>query len=153
MICLKDFCCKNKGIPLSSRMFTSVSLLRRNSGFAVVLALSIMTLVTLVVLSLSALLVVEQRGAETRLLRLSAEANARLALNLAIGQLQKGIGTDARITSPELGNEPVTGEDHWTAAYEAWPYAADEADLPDDDASVGGFSTIDNRLIDESYAC
>jgi len=107
-------------------MFTTVNLPHRNSGFAVVLALSIMALVTLVLLGLSTLLVVEQRGAEARVLKLSAEANARLALNMAIGQLQKEIGRDARVTSPERGNEPVTGEDHWTAAYEAWPYAADE---------------------------
>ncbi|MGB0743318.1 MAG: hypothetical protein ACPGSB_02225, partial [Opitutales bacterium] len=79
------------------------------------------------------LLMVEQQGAGNSISKRSAEANAWFALNVAIGQLQKEIGVDARITSPRLGTEPVDGDEHWTAVYDAWRYAENgDVDDPQD---------------------
>ena len=50
-----------------------------------------------------------------------ARANARMALMLAIGELQREMGPDSRISAPhDAGSVATGGEPRWTAVYDAW---------------------------------
>lgn len=71
----------------------------RNSGFALVIALSLMAFVLLLLLSMSTLVQVESQSANIQLQRLEAEQAALLGLNVALGELQKTAGPDQRVTA------------------------------------------------------
>ncbi|TVP78981.1 MAG: hypothetical protein EA353_07260, partial [Puniceicoccaceae bacterium] len=68
-------------------------------GFAVIIALSLMSFVLLIVLSLVLLATVETTNAENAKARLLARENARLGLMIALGELQKHAGPDQRVTA------------------------------------------------------
>ena len=96
---------------------------RRNpSGFALVIALSLMAFILLLVLSISTLIEVETRSAQINLHTLKARESARLALNLAIGQLQEHAGHDQRITARAelLGDDNIHSSTRfWTGVWDA----------------------------------
>ena len=85
-------------------------------GFALMLALSMMAFVLLLVVSLTALIQVETRSAQTRLQILQARENANLALKLAIDQLQKHAGHDQRVTA----RAEILGENHFNPLARFW---------------------------------
>jgi type II secretory pathway pseudopilin PulG len=101
---------------------------RRQNGFALVVSLSLMTL--LVVLGLSLLTLSSKAlSTSTRELDLAeARANARVALAMAIAQLQKQTGPDQRVTTTAdqlasgNGEQSAAGEgrNHWTGVYRSW---------------------------------
>ena len=69
-------------------------------GFALVATVSMMVLLTLVALGMLSLSTIEQRssGENEENLR-TARANARMALMIALGELQKAAGPDQRVTA------------------------------------------------------
>lgn len=69
------------------------------SGFALVVSLLLMVLLNVLVVGLLSLGAVTMRGASLEEARAVARANARLALMLAINELQKEVGPDQRITA------------------------------------------------------
>ena len=69
------------------------------NGFALMLALLLMAFMLLLSLSMTTLVEVESRAANNSLHRLHARENARLALMLAIGELQSHVGPDQRVTA------------------------------------------------------
>jgi len=69
------------------------------NGFALVISLSLMVLLTLLGIGLLALSSIELRSTGNSSSQATARANARLALMLAIGDLQKHAGPDTRITA------------------------------------------------------
>jgi type II secretory pathway pseudopilin PulG len=69
-------------------------------GFALVASLALMILLTVVAVGLLTLSAVSLRGTSQSQTRSEAQANARLALMLAIGELQKHTGADTRVTAP-----------------------------------------------------
>jgi hypothetical protein len=69
-------------------------------GFALVVTLSLMVLLTLLAVGLLSLSAISQRASGQSLARAEAEANARLALMLAFGELQELLGPDQNITAP-----------------------------------------------------
>ncbi|MGF1531551.1 MAG: hypothetical protein ACFCU4_09350 [Puniceicoccaceae bacterium] len=69
-------------------------------GFALVVSLSLMTFVLLLLVSLSSFTSVETRTSFNQRDRIIAQANARLAAQVALGQLQNYAGSDQRITAP-----------------------------------------------------
>lgn len=71
----------------------------QNSGFALIIALSLMAFVLLLLLSITTLVQVEQQGAATGKAQLEAKQNALLALNQALGTLQAEMGPDQRISA------------------------------------------------------
>ncbi|CAA6692128.1 Unannotated [Lentimonas sp. CC19] len=71
----------------------------KNSGFALIIALSLMAFVLLLLLSISTLVQVEQRSSALGKVQLEAKQNALLALNEAIGALQAEMGPDQRISA------------------------------------------------------
>ena len=93
---------------------------KTHRGFALVIALSLMALVLLLVLSITTLVQVETRSAQIQLSTLQARESARLALTLAIGQLQRNASNDRRITARAelLGNKAVHPDTRfWTGVW------------------------------------
>lgn len=72
---------------------------RRNGGFALIITLSLMVLLTLIVVGLLSLSSVSLRGSANGLAMATARSNARLALILALGELQRSAGPDQRVTA------------------------------------------------------
>jgi hypothetical protein len=69
-------------------------------GFALVIALSLMVLLTVVAVGLLTLSTISLRASGREEAMQMARGHARMALALAIGQLQKSTGPDQRITAP-----------------------------------------------------
>jgi len=70
----------------------------KNHGFALVIALSMMSFVLLLLLSMSLLVSVETANAARSNSRLLAQENARLGILVAMGNMQKLAGPDKRVT-------------------------------------------------------
>ena len=100
------------------------------SGFALVIALSLMAFVLLLVLSVTSFVVVEQRSANIAKQQLAAKQNALLGLQMAIGELQQHLGPDQRATASadilDSSNNPYTLVWHsdptkgWDSATKDW---------------------------------
>ncbi len=80
---------------------TSLFRIHSNSrGFALVISLTLMVLLTVVAVGLLTLSSISIRSSTQGEAMQMARSNARMALSLAIGQLQKSVGPDQRITAP-----------------------------------------------------
>lgn len=91
------------------------------SGFALIVTLSLMILLTVIAVGLLTLSSISLRSSSQGEAAAQARANARLALMLAIGDLQKEMGPDSRISTPnDAGTTATGGQPHWTAVYDAW---------------------------------
>lgn len=98
-------------------------------GFALVVTLSLMILLTVVAVGLLSLATISLRTSSQESEMQVARDSAKLALMLAINQLQMHAGPDQRITAaaeqiPKSadGEEPLAPEPRrkWTACYDAW---------------------------------
>ena len=78
---------------------------RRQSGFALVITLVLLALLVLAVFALSALTKVSSEMAHSSVYQTQARQNAQLALDVALGELQRHAGDDTRIT----GMAGITG--------------------------------------------
>ena len=101
-----------------------VTACRKHRGFALVVTLSLMILLTIMAVGLLSLSAVSLRASTQGAAMSEARANARLALMLALGELQKELGPDQRISAPggqqlEEGDKSAGGQ--WTGVYDAWP--------------------------------
>ncbi|MFI5358252.1 MAG: hypothetical protein ACHQ4G_13045, partial [Opitutales bacterium] len=92
---------------------------RREAGFALILAVTLLALVVLLVLGLASLTKVETGMAAAGAKQAQARANARLALNIALGQLQKYAGPDQRVTATAEAFGGVVGTRHYTGIWDA----------------------------------
>ncbi|MDG0993970.1 MAG: hypothetical protein P8O22_04465 [Akkermansiaceae bacterium] len=70
------------------------------SGFALIATISVMVLLVMIALAMLSLSTIELRESQNGRAMAEAQANARVALMLAIGNLQKHAGSDMRITAP-----------------------------------------------------
>ncbi len=93
-------------------------LVTRRRGFALVVTLSLMILLTIIAVGLLSLASVSLRTTSQTEARAIARANARLSLMLAIGELQRNAGPDTRVTARAdilaKENPPVLG------VWESW---------------------------------
>jgi len=105
----------------------------RRAGFALVASLSIMAILVLIGVALFSLSSVASRNAALVNAKTEAEANAKMALMTAIGELQKQLGPDQRISAngaitAETPDETVA-HPRWTGVWDAW-VAGDPNDAP-----------------------
>ena len=90
---------------------------RARRGFALVITLSLMILLTILAVGLLTLSSVSLRTASQAKDMQTARANARLAMMIAIGELQKTIGPDQRVTAPADLKFPTANMPHWVGVY------------------------------------
>jgi hypothetical protein len=91
----------------------------RSKGFALVVTLSLMILLTVIAVGLLTLSSISLRSSSQGEAMATARANARLALMLAIGDLQKTAGPDRRVTAP--ANLPMaTHPEGLTGVWKSW---------------------------------
>ena len=91
---------------------------RQRGGFALLITITLLAFLVLLLVSLASLTRVETQLASNNQQLAQARQNALLALNIALGQLQKHAGPDQRITArADLENSPATPFSHWTGVY------------------------------------
>ena len=117
-------------------------------GFALVVTVSLLVLLSVIALGLLSLSVITLRSGTREQAQMEARANARLALQIAIGELQKQLGPDQRISangailSPNSVSHP-----HWTGVWDSWIAgpAADAPVNPDYPSEESHHQTIGNQ--------
>lgn len=87
-------------------------------GFALISTLAVLFLLALVAIAFLTLATAEVKSARSGRYQAEAEANARLALMLAYGELQRELGPDQRVSTASnfLESDEET-QKHWTAVY------------------------------------
>lgn len=104
----------------------SITPVRRARGFALIVTLSLMILLSVIAIGLLSLSSISLRGAAKGQAMATARGNARLAMMMALGELQAKVGADTRVTARAdiLGsdNPPVLG------VWKSWEGADHEAD-------------------------
>ncbi len=123
----------------------------KKQGFAVLIALSLMSFVLVIVLSLILMASVEIANAANAKDRLLARENARLGLMIALGDLQKHAGPDQRVTARgEIEPGTLDGAKMWTGLWNTesgtptapvWLVSGDNPD-PVTGASGGDSATL-----------
>lgn len=90
---------------------------RRQKGFALIATVSIMALLVLIVVGMLALSTSETKKAKQSEHQLIAQANARMALTIAIGQLQESVGPDQRVTANADIVFPASANSKWVGVW------------------------------------
>ena len=121
----------------------------RAGGFALIVTVSLLTLLALVAVGLLSLSAITVRGGTMEAAQAEARANARLGLMMAMAALQRDAGLDTRVTAPagilDDGHPALTGvwkswegSDHLTSGRMAGRPEAPDYDAKERPASGGG---------------
>ena len=132
-------------------------------GFALVVSLTMLVLLTVIAVGLLSLSAITLRTASQTSAQAEAQANARMALMIAIGELQKQMGPDQRISAnanilslDESGGETPVANPHWTGTWDSWRAGptSEEAGYPSDPSdhrTIPGSSNVRDGM-HPSYA-
>jgi Tfp pilus assembly protein PilX len=93
---------------------------KHRPGFALIATISVMVLLVMIALAMLTLSTVELRSSSNEKAMLTARANARLALMLAIGELQKSAGADQRVTALAGINPANTTQPHLLGVWKSF---------------------------------
>ncbi|MEI6604193.1 MAG: hypothetical protein WCP35_02705 [Verrucomicrobiota bacterium] len=93
---------------------------RRGRGFALVITLALMVLLTLLVVGLLGLSAVSLRASRQSQDLAVAQANARLGMMLALGEVQTALGPDERVSAAAAAVVATAKQPHLTGAWESW---------------------------------
>ncbi|MCB1130708.1 MAG: hypothetical protein KDN05_06225, partial [Verrucomicrobiae bacterium] len=96
---------------------------RQPKGFALLVTLSLMILLTLIAVGFLSLGAIALRTSSQGMAASVARNNARLALMLAIGDLQKAMGPDQRVSAPAGSVNRASSNPHLVGAWDAWHWA------------------------------
>jgi len=133
-----------------------------DSGFALIASLSIMAVLVMIAVALYSMSSVATRSAAIASARVEAQANAKVALMMAIGELQKQMGPDQRIsanagildTAPDTTVIDGVANPHWLGIWDSW-VAGDPADAPVNSnypsSTVSHHQTIGNQPDDSMH--
>ncbi|GAA5484194.1 hypothetical protein [Haloferula sargassicola] len=124
---------------------------RSDRGFALIIVIALMVLLSLLavgLLGLSSVTLRSSRGGDAMAV---ARANARMALTVAIGNLQKAMGPDQRVSANSSAVNGPGGEANLLGAWDSWHWNPESANSPDYTDKRGGFvrwlaSTADEDL-------
>uniref|UniRef100_UPI002240FF73 hypothetical protein n=1 Tax=Haloferula sp. BvORR071 TaxID=1396141 RepID=UPI002240FF73 len=93
----------------------------RQPGFALVISLSLMVLLTILAVGLLSLSTVSLRATGQGEALAIAQANARMGLMLALGELQKQAGPDQRVTArADIRDNGKIANPHLTGVWKSW---------------------------------
>jgi hypothetical protein len=127
----------NRTYILKKQRFLLDSSNRRDRGFALVIAISLMVLLTVLAVGLMTLATVSLRASGQSEAMQEARGNARMALAMAIGQLQKNAGADQKITAPAtIANESAP---RWLAGVWNGKLPTASTPVPDKDGQFLGY--------------
>lgn len=90
-----------------------------SKGFALVVTLSLMILLTIIAVGLLSLSAISLRSSTNGEAQAKAFANARMAVIMAIGELQKKTGDDRRITA-DASLFPTAKQGHLVGTWSSW---------------------------------
>jgi len=102
----------------------------KTKGFALVATLSLMILLTLIAVGLLTLSTVTVRASGREEAMATARANARLALMIALGELQKTMGPDTSVSAPASSVVPSASQPHLTGTWAGWHWAPTTGGTP-----------------------
>ncbi|GHC40253.1 hypothetical protein [Roseibacillus persicicus] len=108
------------------KLHASTSPPRRKAklGFSLIVTVTMLVLLSLIAIGLLSLSSTVLRGAQGDAAMAEARANARLALNLAVGELQKHAGPDTRVTARADILQGNVANPYLTGVWESWPIDA-----------------------------
>jgi len=115
-----------------------------NRGFALVVTLSLMILLTVIAVGLLSLSTISLRSSASGEASARAYANARLAVMLAVGELQKEAGDDRRITADASLLSATSAQPNLTGVWSSWSINAGAQ--PDQVAPVSGYDDQKTKL-------
>ncbi|MEM0964949.1 MAG: hypothetical protein AAGJ81_02195 [Verrucomicrobiota bacterium] len=108
----------------------------RNGGFALIIALSLMGFILLLLLSLTTFVQIETAGSVAAKEQQEPRLNAELGAMIAVGELQRFVGPDQRVTAradvvipPD--NSPFSGTGRWTGVWSSKSNTNDPDDQND----------------------
>jgi hypothetical protein len=104
----------------------------RPRGFALVISLSLMVLLTILAVGLLGVSTISLRGTGHTEALAIAKANARMALMLALGDLQKHAGPDQRITARADIRDEKIANPRLTGVWKSWEIKPDSPPSPSD---------------------
>jgi hypothetical protein len=128
-----------RGAPRIGRLKQFVHMLslhhrpRAVRGFILVVTISLMVLLTVIAVGLLSLSAASLRASSQESAKAQARANARLALMLAIGELQVELGPDRRVNCQAgIDRGSLPAHRNWLAVYDAWNAADRDRPEPGD---------------------
>lgn len=101
---------------------SSIRFSKCRRGFALVVTLSLMILLTVIAVGLLGLSSISLRSSSAEQLNQQARQNARLALMLAIGELQGTTGPDQRVTAAARIEGADVSQQHLTGVWQGWKW-------------------------------
>lgn len=116
-------------------------------GFALVATISVLVLLVMVAIAMLSLSTIELRASRHLSFEEEAKANARLALMIALGELQENLGPDKRIsaTSDIFDTDPTTAEidgvtrRHLMGVWDSWKWQPNGGGINYDQEKEGSF--------------
>ncbi len=109
----------------SNRSVRMASHCHSSPGFALIVTLSLMILLTVIAVGLLSLSSISLRSSSQGDSMASARSNARMALMLALGELQKNAGPDQRITARADIIDAKIASPRLTGVWKSWDIRAD----------------------------